>query len=188
MFSEWKGLGRQERSVTYLLYNVEMVLLDQKYPQSGRKTSKIRLTSIKVHSHPQGHRGVDILSWEVNKNDLIIEEKPLNISSFSSDIFVTMTAAHPSTWLITGASSGLGKSLALEALKVGHKVIGATRNVHTAAESCPEFATNGGVWFELDPSREGARERVAQCAKDHDIDVLVNNAAYAFIGGVEDTR
>lgn len=108
MFSEWKGLGRQERSVTYLLYNVEMVLLDQKYPQSGRKTSKIRLTSIKDHSHPQGHRGLDIFSWEFNKNDLIIQGEPINISSFSSDIFSTMTSAiHP-----LGSSPGHHQALA----------------------------------------------------------------------------
>lgn len=99
-----------------------------------------------------------------------------------------MEPPRPSTWLITGASSGIGKALALEALNAGHKVIGTTRNVPSAEDSCPEFATAGGIWLELDPSREDAYERFSACSQEHTIDVLVNNAGYAFIGGVEDTR
>ena len=99
-----------------------------------------------------------------------------------------MAAARPSTWLITGASSGFGKSLALEALKAGYKVIGTSRDVRKAEESCPEFAANGGVWLSLDPSQKSAYEQFAKCSQEYSIDVLVNNAGYAFIGGVEDTR
>jgi NADP-dependent 3-hydroxy acid dehydrogenase YdfG len=99
-----------------------------------------------------------------------------------------MAAAPPSTWLITGASSGFGKSLALEALKAGHKVIGTTRDVRKTEESCPEFAANGGVWLGLDPAQKNAYEQFTKCSQEHSVDVLVNNAGYAFIGGVEDTR
>ena len=99
-----------------------------------------------------------------------------------------MAAARPSTWLITGASSGFGKSLALESLKAGHKVIGTTRDIDKANESFPEFADNGGLWLGLDPGQKDAYERFAKCSQEHRIDVLVNNAGYAFIGGVEDTR
>ncbi|PWY88609.1 NAD(P)-binding protein [Aspergillus sclerotioniger CBS 115572] len=97
-----------------------------------------------------------------------------------------MTAAS-STWLITGASSGLGKSLVLEALKAGHRVIGTTRDITKAKTACPEFSAKGGIWMELDPAQKDAQDQFAKCAQEYDVDVLVNNAGYAFIGGVEDT-
>lgn len=99
-----------------------------------------------------------------------------------------MAPARISTWLITGASSGLGKSLAQEALEAGHKVIGTTRDILKAYESCPDFTTKGGTWLQLDPSQKDAYEQFAKCSQEHSIDVLVNNAGYAFIGSVEDTR
>ena len=99
-----------------------------------------------------------------------------------------MAVSRPSTWLITGASSGFGKSLALEALKAGHKVIGTTRDVGKAELSVPEFLSKGGIWIGLDPARQSAFEDFAKCSEEYDIDVLVNNAGYAFIGAVEDTR
>lgn len=99
-----------------------------------------------------------------------------------------MAAARPSTWLITGASSGFGKSLAFEALKAGHKVIGTSRDLRRAEESCPDFVANGGMWLSLDPSQKSSYEKFAKCSQEYSIDVLVNNAGYAFIGGVEDTR
>lgn len=98
-----------------------------------------------------------------------------------------MADAH-STWLVTGASSGLGKSLASEALRAGYKVIGTTRDVASAESACPGFSAKGGIWMEVDPARKDSYEEFAECAAEHNIDVLVNNAGYAFVGGVEDTR
>lgn len=92
------------------------------------------------------------------------------------------------TWLITGASSGLGKSLASEALKAGYKVIGTTRDVGKAEIAYPDFSANGGIWIGLDPAQSDAYDRFVKCSQEHNVDVLVNNAGYAFIGGVEDTR
>ena len=97
-------------------------------------------------------------------------------------------ATRPSTWLITGISSGFGKSLAQEALRTGCKVIGTTRNVANAKVSYPEFATQGGIWLGLDPAQKNSFDAFAKCSREHGVDVLVNNAGYAFIGGVEDTR
>lgn len=98
------------------------------------------------------------------------------------------SAARQSTWLITGASSGFGKSLALGALKAGHKVIGTSRDVRKAEQAVPDFATNGGVWLGLDPSDKNAYDQFANASQEYGVDVLVNNAGYALIGGVEDTR
>lgn len=99
-----------------------------------------------------------------------------------------MSNTHKQTWLITGASSGLGKSLALEALEKGHTVLGTTREVQKAQETFPEFEKNGGIWFSLDPGSVNAYDQAVKISEDHDIDVVVNNAGYAFIGSVEDTR
>jgi NADP-dependent 3-hydroxy acid dehydrogenase YdfG len=99
-----------------------------------------------------------------------------------------MATARLSTWLITGASSGFGKSLALEALSAGYKVIGTTRDVGKAEVSVPEFASKGGIWVGLDPAQKDSFEQFSKLSQEHDVDVLVNNAGYAFIGGVEDTR
>lgn len=98
-----------------------------------------------------------------------------------------MAATRPSTWLITGASSGFGKSLALAALNAGHKVLGATRSIPDAERSFPEFSTKGGIWLSLDPGQRDSYEQFAEVSREHDVDVLVNSAGYAFIGGVEDT-
>jgi short-subunit dehydrogenase len=99
-----------------------------------------------------------------------------------------MVAKRPQTWLITGASSGLGKSLALEALRTSAKVIGTTRDINLARRSFPEFSAQGGIWEQLDPGHKDSQEHFAACCRQHDVDVLVNSAGYAFIGGVEDTR
>jgi short-subunit dehydrogenase len=93
-----------------------------------------------------------------------------------------------STWLITGASSGIGKALALEALNAGHKVIGTTRDCAKAMESFAEFLPNGGIWAQVDPADEKSPDMFTKHCRDHDVDVLVNSAGFALIGGVEDTR
>lgn len=99
-----------------------------------------------------------------------------------------MSGKVSSTWLITGASSGIGKALALEALCTGCKVIGTTRDIGRAKTSFPEFSMKGGIWKELDPGHNDSFAQFSSCCREYDVDVLVNNAAYAFIGGVEDTR
>lgn len=91
------------------------------------------------------------------------------------------------TWLITGASSGFGKSLALEALSSGHRVIGTTRDVSKAQAQVPEFAARGGIWIALDPGDKTSFDAFAKLSREYDVDVLVNNAGYALIGGVEDS-
>jgi short-subunit dehydrogenase len=99
-----------------------------------------------------------------------------------------MSDIHKQVWLITGASSGLGKSLAMEALEKGHTVLGTTRDIKKAQQAFPEFEQNGGLWFALDPGSVDAYDQASKISKAHDVDVLVNNAGFAFIGGVEDTR
>ncbi|KAI0446177.1 hypothetical protein F4803DRAFT_559571 [Xylaria telfairii] len=91
------------------------------------------------------------------------------------------------SWLVTGASSGLGQSIATAALQAGHKVIGTTRDVSKAQKMNPDFSDRGGIWVQLDPAQKDAYDQFAKVSREHDVDVLVNCAGYAFIGGVEDT-
>ncbi|KAI1291155.1 hypothetical protein F5Y03DRAFT_400956 [Xylaria venustula] len=92
-----------------------------------------------------------------------------------------------STWLITGASTGLGQSICKAALSAGQRVIGATRDIARAQATNPDFTAKGGIWIELDPAHPDSYTQFARATAEYDFDVLVNNAGYSFIGGVEDT-
>ncbi|KAH6892911.1 hypothetical protein B0T10DRAFT_509333 [Thelonectria olida] len=97
----------------------------------------------------------------------------------------------PKTWLITGASSGLGLEMALSALRAGHRVIGTGRNIQNAALTHPEFENLGGKWLQLDISQPKAEEILKQLVtrEEHQVPVhwvLVNNAGNTLLGTVED--
>lgn len=87
--------------------------------------------------------------------------------------------------LVTGASSGIGKSTALELIGRGHIVYGAARRV----ERMRDLVEQGGHALELDVTSQASIESaVAQTLQaEGRIDVLVNNAGYATYGAVEDT-
>jgi len=95
----------------------------------------------------------------------------------------------PKIWLITGANTGLGLDLANKALAEGDKVIAGARNPSSVP---PSLSTNKSAkvlaydqaW---DQSRinDFAKEALAVFGK---IDVLVNNAGYAFVGAIEEAR
>lgn len=90
-------------------------------------------------------------------------------------------------WLITGASSGLGKAVAREAALAGHAVVGTVRR----AEDAEAFERDvpGGQAIVADLLDEGAAASVvdrAIAALGH-VDVLVNNAGRGFVGAVEET-
>jgi len=91
------------------------------------------------------------------------------------------------TWLITGASQGLGLAMTLAALEAGHRVIAGARNPQAAAKSHPEVETGGGKWLELDVSSAKTKDIVAKAVGDAGgIDVVVNNAGYFQSGTIED--
>lgn len=89
-------------------------------------------------------------------------------------------------WLITGASSGFGRDLALAALAQGDRVVAAVRN----PESVADLARHEGVLVvkldvtkpdDLPPALVAAERRFGG------IDVLVNNAGFSIIGALEET-
>lgn len=91
-----------------------------------------------------------------------------------------MTTAQ--TWLITGASGGLGLALTRRALAAGHRVVAATRGGELPVDD-PRLTT-----IRLDPAdREGCHAAVAEAVRATTrVDVLVNNAGYGLVGAVEE--
>lgn len=91
-------------------------------------------------------------------------------------------------WLITGASSGLGTAIAEVALKSGHKVITTARNTTKARQQNPQIEELGGTWIELDVQSSETPKKIEAAIQEAGgkIDVVINNAAYSLLGGIED--
>lgn len=92
------------------------------------------------------------------------------------------------SWLITGGSSGLGLSLGLAVLAKGATAVLTTRNIANARNVAPDVEKNGGHWLQLDYMDPSFDKVVKDAVARWQIDVLVNNAGYALVGGVEDCR
>jgi len=92
-----------------------------------------------------------------------------------------------STWLITGASSGLGYALAEYVLKQGDQVVLAARTVAPMAALATSFPDTA-LAVELDVSDPQQRIGAVRQAEGRfgAIDFLVNNAGIDFVGAVEE--
>ncbi|KAI1389987.1 putative short-chain oxidoreductase [Hypoxylon trugodes] len=93
----------------------------------------------------------------------------------------------PLTWLITGASSGFGESLARLVLAGGHNLIATSRNPSKTPEFVAEVnARKGSQWVKLDVDDQDSGKVIDSIeASGHEIDVLVNNAGYSIYGPIE---
>lgn len=90
-------------------------------------------------------------------------------------------------WLITGVSSGLGLALADAALARGFAVAGTVRNDAAARDFEARAPGRARAW-RLDVTDERAVHDVVGRVEEAlgGIDVVVNNAGYGLIGGVEE--
>lgn len=91
------------------------------------------------------------------------------------------------TWLITGCSSGLGRSLAKEALKQGYQVVVTARDtdkIKDIVERYPHTALS----LPLDVTDQKSIDLAVQKAINQfgQVDVLVNNAGYGYRSAVEE--
>jgi len=88
----------------------------------------------------------------------------------------------PQTWMITGASRGLGRALVDAALEAGHAVVATVR----AESALPEH--DRLTVLNLDVRDRSAAQATVLRAADMlgRIDVLVNNAGYGLIGAIEE--
>jgi NAD(P)-dependent dehydrogenase (short-subunit alcohol dehydrogenase family) len=86
--------------------------------------------------------------------------------------------------LITGASSGMGKSSALHLIALGHRVYTVARRI----ENMEDIAQAGGFPLQMDVTSQSDIHQVVQTivSKEGHIDVLWNNAGYGLYGAVED--
>ncbi|WP_109829457.1 oxidoreductase [Reichenbachiella versicolor] len=91
-------------------------------------------------------------------------------------------------WLITGASSGLGKALAESVMREGDFAIGTFRNEKQVSEFKNNNLNNGDAVL-LDITNEHQiNATVSELINKYGrIDVLVNNAGFGFIGAIEES-
>ncbi|MFT8329943.1 oxidoreductase [Bifidobacterium psychraerophilum] len=92
-----------------------------------------------------------------------------------------------SRWLITGASSGLGRALAEQALSVGHRVAATARDPKKVADLQRQYPDRVAV-IRLDVTEKSSIAMAVQEAEERfgGIDVLVNNAGYGYTAAVEE--
>ena len=90
-------------------------------------------------------------------------------------------------WLVTGCSSGLGTDFVRAILARGDKVIASARNISTLTP----LKDAGAAVIQLDVTapQEVLDAKIKEATGFYgSIDVLVNNAAYAEFGTLEDVR
>ena len=99
--------------------------------------------------------------------------------------------AHSQTILITGATSGIGRGLALRLAAAGHRVFASGRG-QTALDALQTEAAGKGLRLEtvlLDVTNSAsiaaARDEVDRRTSSNGLDVLINNAGYALYGPLE---
>jgi 3-oxoacyl-[acyl-carrier protein] reductase len=95
------------------------------------------------------------------------------------------------TAIVTGASRGIGKSIALSLTNAGAKVVLAARHEEELKLVEMEIRKNGGqcVVVQTDVGKEAQVTRLVEKAADAfgAIDILVNNAGYGIFSNVVDT-
>lgn len=92
-------------------------------------------------------------------------------------------------WIVTGAGSGIGKNIALAALKHGDKVIATSRNIAKLNELVEQYPGQA-IPVELDLTENNSiKDFLALINKKFDkIDVLVNNAGYGYLATIEEGK
>jgi NAD(P)-dependent dehydrogenase (short-subunit alcohol dehydrogenase family) len=97
-----------------------------------------------------------------------------------------MTDILPSKALVTGATSGIGRAVALKLAADGFEVIVHGRDAERGAQSVKEIERSGGTARFL-PADLGNPEEIRRLAEQAgDIDVLVNNAGFSAWGPTAD--
>lgn len=95
------------------------------------------------------------------------------------------------TWLVTGSSNGIGLALVRYILTTGDNVIATSRNPAKTPELVKEIESHpNGKWIAIDISwsQEKLTEaiEVAEVLFKGGITAIVNNAAFAVAGAIED--
>lgn len=104
-----------------------------------------------------------------------------------NDTSAPVSSDGPKIWLITGCSTGLGRSLAERAVAAGDRVIATARSMDRISDLV-RLAPDSVVALELDLTRpDQIRSAVATAhAAWGRLDVVVNNAGYGLMGALEE--
>lgn len=92
-------------------------------------------------------------------------------------------------WMISGCSTGFGRSLAIQVLQKGYKAVLTARNVSDLDDILNEFPqTSVGITLDLEKN-----ESISNAAKNAihafgQIDVLVNNAGIGYFSSIEEAE
>jgi NAD(P)-dependent dehydrogenase (short-subunit alcohol dehydrogenase family) len=90
-------------------------------------------------------------------------------------------------WIVTGCTSGLGREIAMEALRRGHRVAATARKPQQLAASFEKFGERAFL-LELDVTRNDSIEQALAKARDRfgSLDVLVNAAGVGLLAALEE--
>ena len=92
-------------------------------------------------------------------------------------------------WLITGCSTGFGRSLALEVLAKGYKAAVASRNTNDITDIISKYPSTAlAVKLDVTSATEINAAVKATIEKFGQIDVLVNNAGIGYFGAIEESE
>jgi NAD(P)-dependent dehydrogenase (short-subunit alcohol dehydrogenase family) len=127
---------------------------------------------------------------KINKNmELRRLEKALSIS-FGLELIKILgdSAGTMTTILITGASTGFGRSLATEALNRGHQVALAVRTPESVADLVAAHPGKAySIRFDLTKPADAERAVKETVEQFGSLDVLINNAGYGLLAALEET-
>lgn len=90
---------------------------------------------------------------------------------------------NPKNILITGASKGIGKTIAKELSKAGHNLFLTSRNEELLKEVMQ--VTGEKAFLICDLSNQNNLEKLAKFVKENEIDILINNAGEYIYGSIE---
>lgn len=98
-----------------------------------------------------------------------------------------MTDKKQRTWFITGCSTGFGRELALELLERGEQVVATARKPETISDIV-RMAPERALALQLDVTQRDRMAAAVDAARTRfgRIDVLVNNAGWVLVGGMEE--
>lgn len=92
------------------------------------------------------------------------------------------------TWFVTGCSQGIGLELVNQLLAAGYNVAATARNLDTLKKAVGNTSSQFlPLQVDLNDETSIAKAVDATIAQFKSVDVLVNNAGYGLIGGIEET-
>jgi NAD(P)-dependent dehydrogenase (short-subunit alcohol dehydrogenase family) len=102
---------------------------------------------------------------------------------------MTLPTDRPATWLVTGASRGLGLHLVRALLAAGHHVAATTRSADRLLGALGDTDTTNLLPLQVQLTDQADVTRAVEetTARFGRIDVVVNNAGYGYLGAVEET-